>query len=220
MTAIAGLISWIRLRIFSSSTSTRIRRSFAVAPSRFPRSLICRADSSPEQYRTVSPRPGHLLEHLQEERRFSDAGIAPDEDRGPGDDPAPEDAVHLGDSCREPLPLVGRDGIDRLGNAFEPEVGRMRRIAIIPHLLLDEPVPLAAGGALAQPFRRLLTAFLAEEHRPDLFHGAHLVRQSVFLRIHTASPRLRQRETKKACAITPILIYSPVIFSFAHEIRS
>jgi hypothetical protein len=56
----AGLISCIRLRIFSSSTSTRTRRPFAEAPSRFPRSLIWRADSSPETYNTVSPRSANF----------------------------------------------------------------------------------------------------------------------------------------------------------------
>jgi hypothetical protein len=40
----------------------------------------------------------------------------------------------------------------------------------IPDLLLHKTVPLSAGGTPAEPFRRLLTAILAEKQGLGLFH--------------------------------------------------
>ncbi len=180
--------------MFSSSTSTRIRRSFEDGAEPFSPELDLPGRLLAGDVENRQAPAGQFFEDLQEERRFPDAGIAPDQDRGAADDPAAQDAVQFGDPRPEPFPLVGRDGLDGLRNAVETDIGRTGRIGV-PDLLFDETVPFAAGGAPAQPFRRLLAAILAEKQGLDLFHGD--TSQSAF-RVHTLSLFRRQSISKNA----------------------
>jgi hypothetical protein len=55
MTTAAGFTAAVCSRMASREISTKTRRFSESAPIRFPRSLICLADSSPETYRTFRP---------------------------------------------------------------------------------------------------------------------------------------------------------------------
>jgi len=74
---------------------------------------------------------------------------------------AAQDAVQFSNPCPEPLTLIGRDLLDGLGNAIKVGICGSG-CGGVPDLLLDETVPLAAGGAAAKPFCGFLPAVLAE----------------------------------------------------------
>src|SRR4051794_30418805 len=93
---------------------------------------------------------------LQQQRRLADARLTAEQDEGPADDAATEDAVDLADPYRTPLGVTALPDVgERCGSR---DAGRGRGTSLRartflgrPNERLDERVPAAARSALALP---------------------------------------------------------------------
>lgn len=108
---------------------------------------------------------GERVANLQEQRGFSNAGIAANEDGGPGDDSATEDTVELADAGWIAPGAVGSNVVERRrdGLVGGGKDGAVQIFADVGDGLLGEAVPLAAVGALAHPFGLGASAVGADE---------------------------------------------------------
>ncbi len=115
---------------------------------------------------------GELGGRLEQQRRFADARLAADQDGGARDEAAAEHAVKLGDAGRQARGFMGGGGEGFEGGqpAFAALDGDQGRGAGRGSLL-DDGVPLAAGGAFAGPAGGHRTAGLADEGARSFGHG-------------------------------------------------
>src|SRR3954463_3131492 len=95
------------------------------------------------------------MQHLQEERRFADAGVAAEERHLARHEPAAERPVELAEAGGDALAFGGRDRIER--HRFR----RLRGVAMrtrLFHRRLAERAGGAAGRTAAEPLQRRSTA--------------------------------------------------------------
>ena len=170
-----------RRRAWSRCRGPRSRPRAAPAPCRAragPRAAApARPIPRPRHRRRSRPACASSRRDLQQQRRLADAGVAADQHRRSGHDPAADRAVELGDPARQSARAarprrVEPDQLDRPAAALEVMLGREDA----RHLgrFLDQRVPLGAVGALPLPAVRDRPAGLADvaglwlRHRPQL----------------------------------------------------
>ena len=114
---------------------------------------------------------------LQEQRRFSDARFAADEDGRAGDDSAAEDAVEFADAGGRArgigvIDFGERERLRRRGDVAGLLAGprAAARASGVGALYSCERVPRAAVGAFAHPLGMDRAAVVAEELRPRFGH--------------------------------------------------
>jgi hypothetical protein len=137
------------------------------------------------------PRPRQRLGDLEQQGALADARLAADEDGGPGDDAAAEDAVELPDPGRPPggvglvdlgerERLAGRREVAGLPAADHAPGGPLGRVLVGRRgLVLLQRVPRAAVRALAHPLRVDRAAVVAEELGARLSHVRLILGQGV-----------------------------------------
>ena len=114
-------------------------------------------------------RVGEPPQHLEQQRRLADAGLAAEQRDRAGHEAAAEHAVELGDAGGDRVPLVEVDVGDADRHAGRRAGGgvarRQHRIE-----LLDERVPRGAAGAAPDPLGRVGAALDATVDRAGAGH--------------------------------------------------
>ena len=108
----------------------------------------------------------HVGGGLQQQRRFTDAGLAAEQDHRSRHDAAAQHAIELVDRRRQPRMLRELDvGIQpRAGRGTGARIAmRCRRPLTAGRALLDDRAPCATLEAAPQPFGRLRAALLTDE---------------------------------------------------------
>src|SRR5262245_24339203 len=110
----------------------------------------------------------YVSSDLQEQRRFSDSGIAADEYDHPGQRTAAEHTVEFFNAGRQALSLISTDLSDRYGPCRGPLTPTPVAVGFHRRAFFDEATPLLTLGAPPKPFAALVATALANVYRANL----------------------------------------------------